>query len=184
MGVTITMTESGRRALRATLRRIAPKTNPRVFSDAMVECALLVQRIAAKDMIIRGGRVLGPAGPRGGRGKMMDTPATQPPTRLTSRTGHLRGSLEAAEAINRRYLPGAIEVGTNVVYAAIHELGGSITITPRMRRVLHAIGIHPRASTTRVRISPRPFLKPALDKAAEKFSSIFAKHINWEIQKP
>ena len=81
---------------------------------------------------------------RGGKG---------PPVKgiLTSRTGTLRRSIR----VNRSPLPWAVEVGTDLVYGAVHEL------------------------STRF---PRPYLAPALDDMADKFDDIFAREIAKEIR--
>jgi hypothetical protein len=76
--------------------------------------------------------------------------------RLTSRTGTLRRSI----GINRGPLPWAVEVGTPLIYGVVHEVTGA----GKAKRV-------------------RPFLKPALDKAAKSFDDIFAREIAKEIAK-
>ena len=58
--------------------------------------------------------------------------------------------------INRTPLPAAIEIGTDLVYGHVHELGSRT---------------HPK----------RPFLAPALQKASKEFSRIFAKELGKEL---
>jgi HK97 gp10 family phage protein len=151
MAVSLSISVTGLDELQAQLDRINPKKNSAMVGRALVKCALLVQSDAAYKKIIAGGRFRGPAGPRGGRGKM--TSSKPHPTKLTSRTSRLRDDI----AVNRSPLPWAVEVGTDVKYAAVHEYGGRY---------------HP----------PRPFLGPALDDMADQFDDIFAREIAKEIR--
>jgi phage gpG-like protein len=151
MAVSLSINVEGIEAVQAQLDRINPRKNPKMVGRALVNCALLTQKIATEEKIIRGGRFRGPAGPRGGKGKMMSSKPH--PTKLTSRTSRLRDSI----AVNRRALPWSVEVGTDVVYAAVHEYGGK-----------H----HP----------PRPYLGPALEDASKRFGDIFAREIAKEIR--
>jgi len=128
------------------LERIAPRRAGEAWvRRALVTSAMRVQEIAASEMIIRGGRI-------GAGRKKTDAPAD--PERLTSRTGRLRGSIR----VNRSPLPKAIDIGSDVAYAPVHEL----------------IGVG-RARTK------RPFLQPALDKASKEFSRIFAKELGRDL---
>lgn len=47
--------------------------------------------------------------------------------------------------------------------AQIHEFGAIINITPRMRRFLHAAGLHVKATTTQIVIPERSFLRKGWD---------------------
>jgi phage gpG-like protein len=164
--------------LRKLTNRIDPSRGGKAWVvPALTEAAELTQSIITTKKIRRGGRFRGPAGPRGGRGAIQSAPAH--PTMLTSRSGRLRGSI----AVNRGPLPRAIEVGTDVVYAAIHEKGGSIHISDRMRRVLHAKGIHPRASTTRITMPARPYFEPGLDEASLSFEKIFVRRFERTVKR-
>ena len=88
----------------------------------------------------------------GGGGKRSGM--TKPhPKFLTSRTGTLRRSIK----VDRGPLPFAIEVGTDLVYGAAHEFG-----------------------STKRNLPKRPFMQPALDRAAKKFGDIVVKH--WKRQ--
>ena len=61
----------------------------------------------------------------------------------------------------------AIEVGVlrgeHAWLASIHEYGCDITVTPKMRKFLHGKGLHLKASTTRIKIPERSFLRNGYD---------------------
>ena len=85
--------------------------------------ALIVLDNAAREQIIGGGRVKSGVGPRGGK-RLVSTPPH--PTRLTSRSGELRRSLgqeNSGRGIDRSGLPRWIDVGSDLQYAPVHELG-------------------------------------------------------------
>jgi hypothetical protein len=128
-----------------TLR--APKQGVFV-SKFLLKAGYAVLADAAKNQIIRGGRFRGPAGPRGGKGKLRDTKPH--PTRLTSRTGELRRSLGANgdfnRAVNHTGLPKWLDVGSDLVYARVHELGTNG--------------------------HPRPFLAPAVAAVSPRFEGM------------
>lgn len=90
--------------------------------------------------------------------------------KLNVRTGRLRSSLHA-RLVGQRH----VEVGTNVSYARIHEEGGMIFATrpPKRKSGEYKTGrpwlqFQTRdgkwVTVDRVRIPPRPFLGPALQK--------------------
>ena len=129
--VAIRVTVTGGRELDARLRAANPKINRRVLGRFFPKAAARIQTNAAKVQIVAGGR---------GKGK-----ALKPlPDKLTSRTGTLRRSI----GINKGPLPGAIEIGTHLVYGAVHEF--------------HAI-------------RPRPFLQPALDAVLPGLDGLLVK---------
>lgn len=92
---------------------------------------------------------------------------SDPTPRLTD-TGALKGSI-AARVDDNGY-----EIGpAPLPYAAIHQFGGEITITPRMRAVLRGLGFRPRRSTETVRIPARPYIvlpEPWLEILQETFT--------------
>lgn len=113
------------KAQMARVRRVlgsmrAPRV-AKVTSAFLMQAAELVLVDAAQNQIIRGGRVRGPAGPRGGKGKLLDTKPH--PSKLTSRSGELRRSLGVTRGSDRSGLPRYIDVGSDLVYARVHELG-------------------------------------------------------------
>ena len=134
MAVALRISVQGLDELHERLDRINPKKNTAWVARALVKSALRVQEIAAKDKIKRGGK--GPP----------------VPGILTSRTGTLRRSIR----VNRSPLPWAVEIGTDLVYGAVHEHGGKF---------------HP----------PRPFLKPGLEDASRDLDRIFAKELAKEL---
>lgn len=119
--------------LRAQLAKIDPARNRRIFAKAAIEAAFLIQENAAGVQILRGG-----GGVRRARAPH--------PTKLTSRTGRLRGDI----AVDRGPLPQAVEIGSDLAYAATHEFGRSP-------------------------IPKRPFMAPALKKIRPKIAAIVAK---------
>ena len=128
------------------LAKLKPATNRRILVRSLTESAMAVARNAADVQIKRGGRVA-----------VGSTMTSSPPLRdrLTSRSGRLRGSLAGANyrgGLRTGGLPRYIEVGTRVVYAAVHEFG-------------------------RGPFPVRAFLGPALEAVAKTFRQIFDR--NW-----
>ena len=122
------------------LNRISPRKNGRWVTDALKKSALRVQALATTKHIIRGGRFRGTSGALGD--------ADVDPHRITSRSGRLRGSI----AVDHAQTPRSVDIGSEVVYAAVHELGSP-------KRGIRA----------------RPFLQPALEEASSDFEGIFIK---------
>ncbi len=118
----------GGKELQRRLKKMNPEQNRRIVTPFLQESGLLIARIAARDKILPGGK--GP--PR--------------PDILTSRTGTLRRSLSSNRAVdlNKRLL--FVDVGTHLVYGAVHEN------------------------------SRRAFLKPALRDGSKSFERIARKH--------
>lgn len=71
----------------------------------------------------------------------------------------------------------AVRVGTNLVYAAIHEFGGQIAVTPKMRAFLHTKNMHLRNATQFINIPARPYLGPSFDQSREDVIRIIAKAV-------
>lgn len=178
MAVAVSVRVDGIPEVEAMLKRIAPGTNPKWVRGSMVDCGLLTQKIAAKEMIIQGSRFRS-----GGKGKLRN--AGVHPRKLTSRRGGagLVGSIH----VNRAGLPWSVEVGTDLGYGAVHELGWSGTqrIPSHTRTVAWGRKVAPfkvKAFTRSVTFRARPYLAPGLTKAAEKFSAIFVRH--WKKEFP
>ncbi len=131
MPVKLRVSIVGDKALQKALKRANPAVNRRIISESLLEAAGRVQTDAADLQIAAGGR---------GKGKAL----SPLPHKLTSRTGALRRSI----AVDRRPLPLAVEVGTDLVYGGVHEF-------------------HPKR--------PRPFMGPALDKISPQFGAIVVK---------
>ena len=145
--------------LHAQLAKLRSPGNARILSRALLKSAYEIQRVAAREKIIRGGVV--------GRGKnRTETPPH--PFRVTSRSGALRRSI----AVDRGPLPFAVEVGSNLRYAPVHEFGGTYRMTRRTKG----------GTTSYTATYPaRPFLQPALDDVAKTFSDLFAAEIKKEL---
>lgn len=161
MAVALSITVQGLDELHERLDRMSPKKNPAWVGRAVRKSAELTQKITAEEMFILGSRFRGPKGPRGGKGKMRS--AGTHPTKLTSRRGGagIVGSIRT----NLAPLPRAAEVGSDKVYAPVHELG--LTVSRK---------------TGTAKYPPRPFLGPGLEKAAKSFDRIFAKE--WAKEMP
>jgi phage gpG-like protein len=52
----------------------------------------------------------------------------------------------------------SMEIGSNLVYAAIHNFGGKIPVTPKMRSFLHWKGLHLKKTTNAITIPQREYL--------------------------
>jgi len=134
-------------------RQLAKLQAPQIHSatrEFLLKAGFLVLREAAENQIIRGGRFRGPAGPRGGKGKLRNTPPH--PSRLTSRSGELRRSLSQSRGLSRAGLPRYVDVGSDLVYARVHELG---------------LRNYPK----------RAFLVPAVEKVAPQFEALLAAEV-------
>ena len=71
-------------------------------------------------------------------------------------------------------------VGSNIVYAAIHEFGG--TIVPKSAPALvFKIGDQ-WVRTQRVTIPPRPYLVPSLNESADEIVEVFGNTLSHELK--
>lgn len=61
----------------------------------------------------------------------------------------------------------SIEIGSKLPYARIHNEGGKIRVTPKMRAYLHWRGLHLKQATEAIKIPKRQFLfvSPAMEQA-------------------
>jgi phage gpG-like protein len=91
-------------------------------------------------------------------------------------TGNLRSSIRTV-----LFRHGQVIVGTNVVYAAIHEFGG--TITPKNAKwLVFKIGDQ-WVMTDSVDIPARPYLRPALDKNRRNVVKKVRETLNHEVMR-
>lgn len=90
---------------------------------------------------------------------------------LASRTGALRRSISHQMQTN------GVVIGPHAPYAAIHEFGGTINVTPRMRAFLHYKGVHLKKSTTQIIIPMKKWFEPVVDKERPQFISLMEKSI-------
>ena len=94
--------------------------------------------------------------------------------KLTSRKGRLRGTLAGNQAINQNKQLRWIEGGTDLVYGAVHETGGTFSIPGHIRthkKTGFRIGVRPHTAT----YPARPFLAPALAHTRGQYDDIFRK---------
>lgn len=179
MGLAIKASFKPSPSLRRTLAAMQAPGLTRVQRRALLKCAFLALENITSEQIIRGGRVRGPRGPKGGKGKLVSAPAH--PSKLTSRHGDLRRSLGKKFGIDRSGLPRYLDIGTDLVYGAAHEFGAKIKVSPKMRAALHYKGIHLRAKTKRIILPPRPFIKPGLEAVEPKFPNVFVREWKEEL---
>lgn len=164
MAVALRITAEGFEKVEAALRALNPQQRPKAVRQALVRCALQVQKVATQDVMIRGGQ--GPPHP----------------TRLTSRTGTLRRSY----VVNRRPLPRAVEVGSALNYARTHEFGFRGTV--RVRRHARDVAFGRRVApffvgpySRKMNLPARPVLQPALRRSSGSFSRIFRDEIERQV---
>ena len=139
MAVKTTLTVTGLDKLDKKLRKVDPTRNPSIPRGGLDKAAFEVQRLAKTEFIAIGRGTAAPL-----------------PHKLSNRHGGqgLVGSI----AVNRSPLPKAIEIGTHLVYGAVHEKG---------------LAGYPK----------RPFLAPALKKASKKFGKFFDQEFARVIRK-
>jgi len=139
MSIALSVTVEGVEELRSFFGRIDPARAPAFVARALTACALAVQADSTGNRIQR-------SAPRG-------APPNPPPGPLISRTGTLRRSIR----VDRGGLPHFVDVGTDLIYGAVHELGTG-------------------------RTPARPFLQPALRAVQGRFQAIFEAEWAREIQ--
>lgn len=151
MAIAFRLNVTGADQTRRYFQRIGRTIPRRAIPDALVEIGLRVQRQAATKEIAGGGLQFVGARP---------APALK--DRLTSRTGSLRRSIR----VNRSGLPRHVDVGSDLVYARVHELGGRAG----------------RGGS--VNLPPRPYLTPALEKINKDGTvrKVMNKHLSREIE--
>ena len=71
---------------------------------------------------------------------------------ILSDTGELKKSVQYKAE------PYGVVIGSKLKYARIHQFGGKIKVTPKMRAFLHHKGIHLRKNTQFINIPARPYL--------------------------
>jgi phage gpG-like protein len=164
---------TGIKQISGMLKDLSPDESQEIVVKSLQDCAKLVQINAVNKQIMGGGA----KAVSRGRGVQIKPH----PTRLTSRTGTLRRSI----SINQQRVPAWIDIGTDLKYGAVHELGfkGNVFISGHYREITQAFGrrIKPtevavRSHVRSVNIPKRPFLKPALEEVEDRFPAIFMKH--------
>ena len=87
-------------------------------------------------------------------------------------TGGLKASIRAALDSNKR----SAVAGPTVKFGRLHEFGGHIRVTAKMRGYLAwAYGWHLRKDKAVIHMPARPYMRPALDKAKPRLKRYFAK---------
>ena len=130
---------TGDKEFARVLARINPRKNPKFVTRALQKAAFLVQKLAAEEKIKR-------SGPK----DVVD------PIQVTSRTGTLRRSI----SVDSAGTPHFITIGSNLIYAGVHELGS-------------------RDGNMRA----RPYLQPALDDVSARMAAIFAREWEREVRR-
>lgn len=137
-------------------------------TNSLAKCALLVEA-EAKRLLSKGGKQLGTAqfGDKKVPVKYTPSDVGMPPH---LRTGNLRSSIRTEKTEVGSYVVGPSKMA---LYGRIHEFGGHINVTAKMRMWLGMnLGIWMKLGST-VHIPPRPFMKPALDNCLQKFPDLF-----------
>lgn len=168
MGVSV----QGDKALARLMSRVDPKRHGVQWQRAaLLRAGFLLQKVAAQKKIRRGG-----ATKKGASRPLLGV--------LTSRTGTLRYSI----GVDRGPLPRAVEVGSDLKYAGVHETGGTFGIRSHFvdehtrtmafgRRVgSFTIPRHFRMGHD-ARFPKRPYLVPALDEVIPDLPRIFVEEI-------
>jgi len=99
------------------------------------------------------------------------------PEFLGVRSGRLRSSI-SVRAVRKMGDSYRASIGTNVVYARIHERGGIIRAKNQEFLTFNIPGVGFRKARS-VTIPPRPFLKPAIERKdnQRRIKDIFERHI-------
>ncbi|HEY5609717.1 MAG TPA: phage virion morphogenesis protein [Thermoanaerobaculia bacterium] len=84
--------------------------------------------------------------------------------RSASRLGVVSGRLRRSVIVDERKLPRAVNVGSDVIYASVHEFGAIIKARSAPFLVFTPRGSKRLVRTQRVTIPARPFLAPAVEK--------------------
>ena len=100
------------------------------------------------------------------------------PDELHIRTGHLRRSIESGVNEKGNNIIGWL--GSNVIYARIHEFGGIIKPV-RGQYLKFPIG-DSWVSVRQVRIPPRPYLEPSIRESMDTISKIISNTIISEVE--
>ncbi len=134
-------------------------------TERLGKCALMVEA-EAKRLLSKGGAT--PVTSSGKREIKYTPSETGMPPHL--RSGNLRGSIQAARQPDGSWVVGP---ATTAPYGRIHEFGGLIRVTAKMRMWLGMnLGIW-KAVGSSVHIPARPFMRPALDNCRARFAKVF-----------
>lgn len=95
--------------------------------------------------------------------------------RLNVRTGNLRGSID--RDVDRAGMGSRARIGTNVVYGAIHEFGGTITAKNASGYLRFPTRDGGWASVKQVKMPARPYLRPAVMDRQQEIEGVFAAQL-------
>ena len=93
---------------------------------------------------------------------------------LHVRTNNLRGSIHA-EPPEGTWPTLSVTIGTNVIYAAIHEYGGDIF--PVRAKALHFVIDGKHVFTKHVKMPMRPYMRPGVETAGPRMAEIIGSII-------
>jgi phage gpG-like protein len=99
---------------------------------------------------------------------------------LRSDSGRLKGSITVDPQSGAKKTAGGfqVKIGPNTVYAAIHEFGGNIKVTPKMRMFLgRSKGWWLKKSTEFIKMPARPYVAPTLSENMDNVARVISKNI-------
>ncbi|WP_456327779.1 phage virion morphogenesis protein [Archaeoglobus sp.] len=73
--------------------------------------------------------------------------------------------------------------GEEALIASVHEFGCKIRVTEKMRKFLHAQGLHLRKDTEYITIPQRSFLRLGFDKNKEEIERLIDKNVKAVVEK-
>lgn len=82
---------------------------------------------------------------------------------VKSNTKALNKLIKSVKDLDGRAVKAGVPDGEQAWLAGIHEFGLNITVTPKMRKFLHANGLHLNPNTTSIHIPERSFLRNGFD---------------------
>jgi phage gpG-like protein len=98
---------------------------------------------------------------------------------IKNRTGFLRKSIKIGKIKENSSDQVVIPIGSDAIYAGIHEFGG--VITPRVGTYLKFRGDKGWKTVKSVVIPPRPYFRPGIEKAAPSIKDALIKNVHKEI---
>lgn len=138
-------------------------------STAALHKAALLIEAEAKELLSKGGKhFTGSASPYNSQNKVAYTPSDpgQPPHLIS-------GNLRASVKVEKTEVGNSFRIGPSAIYGRIHEFGGMILVTKKMRNWLGMnLGLW-KSVGSHVYIPKRPFMHPALDRCISKFPKLF-----------
>lgn len=137
---------------------ISPDKNPRIWRDGLTRMADTTVRRAKESFRV--------GQPRRGDAH---------PTKITSRDGHLRGSIYH----DLSQIPRRATVGSDLPYAAVHEFGGDFRVRGHSRKSRK--GKRYKVKPYTAHYPARPYLAPGLETAKNSFADIMIEVIREQL---